>query len=59
MVSKRPTVQSPGTRTECTAIRSPSDGVVRKLEISVEDGGVELSPAIEAITYPLPVCRGL
>lgn len=43
-----------GVLTYSTAIRSASDSVVLKLELVVEDIGVELSLAVEALTDALP-----
>ena len=41
--------------TYSTTVWSSSDDVVLKLEIRVEDGGVELRLAVEAVADALPV----
>ena len=45
-------------RTYSTAIRSAGDEVVLELEVRVEDGGVELGFAVEAVADSLPVSGG-
>jgi hypothetical protein len=58
-INMRP--QKPGrwSRTYSTAIRSPHHIVVLKLEILVEDGGIQLDLAIKFVAQLFPVRRGL
>jgi len=47
-----------GVPTYSAAIGSPSDLVIVELEVVVEDGGVELDSAVEAVAYALPIRGG-
>jgi len=47
-----------GVPTYSTTVGSASDDVVLKFEVRVEDGGVELRLAVEAVADALPVGCG-